>query len=318
MRHTQSSDAVRSYLKSIGRVPLLTKEEEILLGKQVKDMMQLETAREELEASLGQPPSWEAWADYTQSEVSQLKKALHEGNRAKRKMIQANLRLVVSIAKKYTGRDLDLLDLIQEGSIGLSRGVEKFDPAKGYRFSTYAYWWIRQAMTRAIAEKSRVVRLPIHVTETLNKIKKAQRELSQNLGRSASIEEIAKHLGFQVHQVRDCLQHARKPLSLEIRIGDNQDTELADLLEVDEATPEQRVTQTLLQSDLGKVMETLTPQQKEVLNLRFGLRDGHALSLAVVGERLNISRERVRQIQQQAVTKLRANCGQLREYLTAV
>ena len=318
MRHTQSSDAVRSYLKSIGRVPLLTREEEIVLGKQVKAMMELQVSRHELQQDLGYAPSYEAWAKHVNSDVTELKATIHRGNRAKDKMVQANLRLVVSIAKKYTGRDLDLLDLIQEGSIGLNRGVEKFDPAKGYRFSTYAYWWIRQAMTRAIAEKSRVVRLPIHITETLNKIKKAQRELSQNLGRPASVDEIAGHLDIKPAHIRNCLQHARKPLSLEVRVGDNNDTELADLLEVEHDSPEQTVIQNLLKADLDKLMAILTPQQREVLNLRFGLGDGNALSLAMVGQRLNISRERVRQIQQQAVCKLRANCSQLREYLAVV
>lgn len=318
MRHTQSSDAVRSYLKSIGRVPLLTREEEIILGKQVKTMMELQASQQELHKELGQAPSDEYWAEHVGLDVAELKRTIQAGNRAKDKMVQANLRLVVSIAKRYTGRDLDLLDLIQEGSIGLNRGVEKFDPAKGYRFSTYAYWWIRQAMTRAIAEKSRVVRLPIHVTETLNKIKKAQRELTQNLGRSASVEEIAWHLDIKPNYIRDCLQHSRKPLSLEVRVGDNNDTELADLLEVDNESPEQTVTQSLLKADLDKLMGILTPQQREVLSLRFGLGDGHALSLAMVGQRLNISRERVRQIQQQAVCKLRAHCSQLREYLAAV
>lgn len=318
MRHTQSSDAVRSYLRSIGRVPLLTREEEIVLGKQVKAMMTLQNSRDELQADLDAPLSDEALASHHDLPLEELQTILQQGRRAKTKMVQANLRLVVSVAKRYTGRDLDLLDLIQEGSIGLNRGVEKFDPTKGYRFSTYAYWWIRQAMTRAIAEKSRVVRLPIHVTETLNKIKKAQRQLSQQSGHTPSIEQIAEHLSLKPSQIRDCLQHARKPLSLEVRVGDNNDTELADLLEVDGELPEHTVTQSLLKADLAKVMDVLTPQQREVISLRFGLGDGHALSLAMVGQRLNISRERVRQIQQQAVTKLRAHCYQLREYLTAV
>jgi RNA polymerase nonessential primary-like sigma factor len=318
MRNTQSSDAVRAYLRSIGRVPLLTREEEIVLGKQVKAMMTLQNSRNELQADLDVPLSDEALAAHHNIELDELRTIMHQGNRAKTKMVQANLRLVVSVAKRYTGRDLDLLDLIQEGSIGLNRGVEKFDPTKGYRFSTYAYWWIRQAMTRAIAEKSRVVRLPIHVTETLNKIKKAQRQLSQQTGHTPSIEQIAEHLHLKPSQIRDCLQHARKPLSLEVRVGDNNDTELADLLEVDGELPEHTVTHSLLKADLAKVMDVLTPQQREVISLRFGLGDGHALSLAMVGQRLNISRERVRQIQQQAVTKLRAHCYQLREYLTAV
>jgi len=319
MRNNKSSDAVRSYLKSIGRVPLLTHEEEITLGKQVKAMMPLQGIREDLAEELDRQPSWQEWADKTDVEsVGELKAIVHAGKRAKRKMIEANLRLVVSVAKKYTERNLDLLDLIQEGSIGLNRAVEKFDPAKGYRFSTYAYWWIRQAMTRAIAEKSRVVRLPIHVTETLNKIKKTQRKLTQQFGRTATVEEIAEQLDLKPQRVRDCLRHARQPISLEIRVGDNQDTELADLLEADEASPEDFATQSLLRSDLKDLMASLTPQQQEVLSLRFGLQDGNALSLEKVGRRLNISRERVRQLQKQAVSKLRQHRSQLREYLAAV
>ncbi|MDB9524520.1 RpoD/SigA family RNA polymerase sigma factor [Oscillatoria sp. CS-180] len=315
---TQSSDAVRSYLKSIGRIPLLTHEEEISLGKQVKTMMALQTLKASLAEELGREPNWEEWAERTELTPADLKKAIHIGKRAKAKMVQANLRLVVSIAKKYTERGLDLLDLIQEGSIGLSRGVEKFDPYKGYRFSTYAYWWIRQAMTRAIAEKSRVVRLPIHVTETLNKIKKTQRKLTQTLGRTATTEEIAEQLGITPEQVRDCLQHARKTLSLEVRVGDNQDTELADILEADGESPEDFTTKSFLQSELKGLLGHLTPQQQEVLTLRFGLEDGKELSLAKVGKRLNISRERVRQIQQQALNRLKHYRGQLRGYLTAV
>lgn len=318
MRITQSSDTVRSYLKSIGRVPLLTHEEEIKLGKQVKAMMALQEIKDALAEQLDQEPTWEDWAKAAEMEVAELKRVVHIGNRAKAKMIKANLRLVVSIAKKYTDRGLDLLDLIQEGSIGLSRGVEKFDPFKGYRFSTYAYWWIRQAMTRAIAEKSRVVRLPIHVTETLNKIKKAQRKLTQTLGRAPNTDEIANYLEIKPEQVRDCLQHARKTLSLEVRVGDNQDTELADLLEAEGESPEDFTMKSFLQSELADLLEHLTPQQREVLTLRFGLDDGKELSLARVGKRLNISRERVRQIQQQAITRLRHHRGQLRGYLTAV
>jgi len=318
MRNTKSSDAVYSYLKSIGRVPLLTHEQEINLGKQVKRMMPFEAIYEDLAESLGRQPSWQEWAEQTAIDPQELRQIVHQGKRAKHKMIEANLRLVVSIAKKYTDRNLDLLDLIQEGSIGLNRAVEKFDPAKGYRFSTYAYWWIRQAMTRAIAEKSRVVRLPIHVTETLNKIKKAQRQITQERGRTATIEEVAEHLDLTPKRVRDCMRLSRRPLSLELRVGDNQDTELADLLESDDDSPEDFATQRALKSDLRDLIASLTPQQQEVLTLRFGLQDGNPLSLEKVGRRLNISRERVRQLQKQAVSKLRQHRSELSEYLAAV
>ncbi|MBN3948760.1 MAG: RNA polymerase sigma factor, RpoD/SigA family [Nostoc sp. NMS7] len=310
-------DMVRTYLREIGRVPLLTREQEIVFGKQVQQMMTLIDAKEALAKKLQREPNMSEWADKVEQSETEVQQTVAQGKRAKQKMIEANLRLVVAIAKKYQKRNMEFLDLIQEGTLGLERGVEKFDPTRGYKFSTYAYWWIRQAITRAIAQQGRTIRLPIHITEKLNKIKKVQRELAQSLGRSPTPAEIAKELELEPAQIREYLNMARQPVSLDVRVGENQDTELQEMLEDDGPSPEYYTNQEFLRQDLNNLLAELTPQQREVVALRFGLEDGNEMSLAKVGERLSLSRERVRQLEHQALAHLRRRRANVQEYVAS-
>lgn len=306
---------VRVYLQEIGQFPLLTPDQEIAYGRQVQQMIAIEQHKDTLSQQLNREPTLSELAVDVDKSETELNQILNLGQRAKQKMVTANLRLVVSIAKKYQRRNLEFLDLIQEGAIGLQRGVEKFDPNRGYKLSTYAYWWISQAITRAIAEKSRTVRLPIHITEKLNQIKKVQRELFQTLGRLPTIIEIAEALNLQPNQIREYLSASKQPFSLDLKVGDNQDTELKELLADEGISPNEQLTQQLLRQDMDNLLASLKPMQREVLILRFGLKDDQQLSLAQIGQQLNLSRERVRQIQQQAINVLRRQQPSIGQYL---
>ena len=310
-------DLVRSYLRDIGRVPLLTHEQEITLGRQVQDLMDIEALQTELESRDGDMPSADKLAQASGLTSLQLKRKLQHGRRAKERMVSANLRLVVSVAKKYTKRNMELLDLIQEGTIGLVRGVEKFDPTRGYKFSTYAYWWIRQGITRAIAEKSRTIRLPIHITEMLNKLKKGQRELSQELGRTPTVTELAEYVELPEDDVKDLMCRARQPVSLEMKVGDGDDTELLELLAGDADLPSDQVEDDCMKGDLRSLLGQLPHLQEQVLRMRYGMDGEDPMSLTGIGRILGMSRDRVRNLERDGLAGLRRISDQVKAYVAS-
>jgi len=307
-----SGDSVRSYLRDIGRIPLLEHDEEILLGRQVQRLMEIKAC----EDLLGNP-NQEELAASLEITTKELKRELRAGKRAKDKMVTANLRLVVSVAKKYTKRNMELLDIIQEGTIGLVRGVEKFDPGRGYKFSTYAYWWIRQGITRAIAEKSRAIRLPIYITENLNKLKKAQRELSQLNGELPNVFQLSDYLELSVEDIKDLMCKARQPTSLEIKIGENRDTALIDLLEDETQLPETLLESQYIKEDIRGLIDDLPEMQAAVISMRYGIGDDQfePMSMTAIGQILNMSRDRVRTLEQKAIRTLRENQAEVKGYL---
>ncbi len=309
-------DPVRIYLKEIGKVPLLSAEEEIELAKNMeagavaKEKIAILKSREEnaTEEELAE----------IKEEIKNLQKDLDAWDEAKKRLAEANLRLVVSIAKRYVGRGMLFLDLIQEGNLGLIKAVEKFDYRKGYKFSTYATWWIRQAITRAIADQARTIRIPVHMVETINKLIRVSRQLLQELGREPSPEEIAAEMNMPVERVREILKISQEPVSLETPIGEEEDSHLGDFIQDDNVpVPADAAAFTLLKEQLEEVLGTLTEREQKVLTLRFGLEDGRARTLEEVGKEFNVTRERIRQIEAKALRKLRhpSRSRKLKDYL---
>lgn len=303
---TNIEDPVRMYLKEIGKVPLLSAEEEIALAQKMEAGELAKTQLEDDEASL------------SEEEKRELRILVNQGDYAKKKLAEANLRLVVSIAKRYVGRGMLFLDLIQEGNLGLIKAVEKFDYRKGYKFSTYATWWIRQAITRAIADQARTIRIPVHMVETINKLIRVSRQLLQELGREPSPEEIAEQMDIPVERVREILKISQEPVSLETPIGEEEDSHLGDFIQDENVpVPADAAAFTLLKEQLVEVLSTLTEREQKVLRLRFGLDDGRARTLEEVGKEFKVTRERIRQIEAKALRKLRhpSRSRKLRDYL---
>ena len=302
-----TADTVRMYLKEIGRVDLLTVDDERSLAQAIEDGKQ---AAEKLDAAIGET--------IDASEQRRLMRQVHQGERAKSELIQANLRLVVSIAKRYSGRGMQFLDLIQEGNLGLMRAVDKFDHTKGFKFSTYATWWIRQAITRSIADQARTIRIPVHMVEVINKLARVQRQMLQDLGREPTPEELARELDMTPEKVVEVQKYGREPISLHTPLGEEGDSEFGDLIEDSEAiVPSDAVSFTLLQEQLESVLDTLSDREAGVVRMRFGLTDGQPKTLDEIGKVYGVTRERIRQIESKTMSKLRhpSRSQVLRDYL---
>ncbi len=309
-------DPVRMYLKEIGKVPLLSADEEITLAQQMENGIEALEKLDNIEEMLLSAEGDEKEA--LEKEKKELALVMMDGEEAKKKLAEANLRLVVSIAKRYVGRGMLFLDLIQEGNLGLIKAVEKFDYRKGYKFSTYATWWIRQAITRAIADQARTIRIPVHMVETINKLIRVSRQLLQELGREPLPEEIAAEMNMPVDRVREILKISQEPVSLETPIGEEEDSHLGDFIQDDNVpVPADAAAFTLLKEQLVEVLGTLTEREQKVLRLRFGLDDGRARTLEEVGKEFNVTRERIRQIEAKALRKLRhpSRSRKLKDYL---
>ena len=310
-------DPVRMYLKEIGKVPLLSAEEEIELAQKMETGNVAAEKIQILKSRIEETDD-EAEKEEIRAEIKELQKDEGVGAEAKKRLAEANLRLVVSIAKRYVGRGMLFLDLIQEGNLGLIKAVEKFDYRKGYKFSTYATWWIRQAITRAIADQARTIRIPVHMVETINKLIRVSRQLLQELGREPAPEEIAEVMNMPVDRVREILKISQEPVSLETPIGEEEDSHLGDFIKDDNVpVPADAAAFTLLKEQLEEVLGTLTEREQKVLTLRFGLEDGRARTLEEVGKEFNVTRERIRQIEAKALRKLRhpSRSRKLKDYL---
>ena len=302
-------DPVRMYLKEIGRVPLLNADEEVVLATA---MSAGRAAQKRIDEAA------ENGETIPDDELAQLKKDIKEGSKAKQKLAEANLRLVVSIAKRYVGRGMQFLDLIQEGNLGLIRAVEKFDYTKGFKFSTYATWWIRQAITRAIADQARTIRIPVHMVETINKLVRVQRQLLQDLGRDPTPEEIGAEMGISADRVREIQKISQEPVSLETPIGEEEDSQLGDFIEDSTAVaPPEAASDSMLREQLEQVLDSLADRERKVIKFRFGLEDGHPRTLEEVGREFGVTRERIRQIESKTLAKLRhpSRSGRLKDYI---